>query len=116
MRRDADKDCGQVFNVTWSKCIWQPGDTRSQILSPSEKAESPRQPTAMQRNSDDVLEFSFKQNRSLVSSKNGGTSTVKPVAEAKLDDLQWKTPTRRFEEFSSAANRCTLDFSVREYL
>ena len=57
MRRDADKDCEQVFNVTWSKWIWQPGDTRSQILSPSAKAESPRQPTVMQRNSDDKLNF-----------------------------------------------------------
>ena len=42
-----------------------------------------------------------------VSSKNGGTSTKKPIAEAIFDDLHWKTPTRRFKEFSSAANRCT---------
>ena len=26
MRGDADKDCEEVVIVTWSKCIWQPGE------------------------------------------------------------------------------------------
>ena len=63
MREDADKDCEQVFNVTQSKCIWQPDNTRSQILSPNAKAKSPRHPTVMQRNSDEKLEFFSRQNR-----------------------------------------------------
>ena len=72
MRGDAKKDCEQVFNVIKSKCIWKPGETRSQIWSPNAKVESPRQPTVMQRNSDDKLEFSFKQNRSKCQTKTEG--------------------------------------------
>ena len=52
------------FSMSLTPSASESRDTFSQILSPRAKAESPRQPTVMQRNSDDKLEFSFKQNRS----------------------------------------------------
>ena len=57
------------------------------------------------------LEFSFKQNRSRVSSKNGGTSTGKPVSEANLMTCIERLQNDDLKSFSSAANRCTPDFS-----
>ena len=82
-----------------------PGTLEVKFLSPSAKAESPRQPTVIQRNSDDKLEFSFLSRiDQIVSNQNGARQ---------IDDLQWKTQTRHFKEFSSAENRCTSDFNVR---
>ena len=72
MLGDADEDFGQVFNVTWSKCTLQPGDTRSQILSPSANGK---------------LEFSLKQNRSKRVKQKRRNKHGETRCRGKFDDL-----------------------------
>ena len=60
------------------------------FVSPSANAESLRQPTVMQRNSDDKLEFSFEQNRSKSVKQKRRDKHGETRCRGKFDDLHWK--------------------------